>query len=181
MWWWSSREWSRRRDGDFGRWLLAFGQTRCRRLRRLCSGQQPIAKRQQPLRSPRMPLRLYNTLTHQLEEFRPGDPSRVTFYSCGPTVYDDAHIGNFRSFLAADVLRRWIESPLCALANDPTRSVGVPRTVVHVMNITDVGHMTDDAEGGESGEDRMAVAGRRLLEQKKAGKLPANSKLDPSN
>src|ERR1051326_1033936 len=128
-----------------------------------------------------MPLRLYNTLTRQLEEFRPGDPSRVTFYSCGPTVYDDAHIGNFRSFLAADVLRRWIESPLCALANDPTRSVGVPRTVVHVMNITDVGHMTDDAEGGESGEDRMAVAGRRLLEQKKAGKLPANSKLDPSN
>jgi len=58
-----------------------------------------------------MPLRFYNTLTHQLEPFRPADPAKVTFYTCGPTVYDDAHIGNFRSFLAADVLRRWIESP----------------------------------------------------------------------
>ena len=128
-----------------------------------------------------MPLRLYNTLTRRMEEFRPADPSRVTFYSCGPTVYDDAHIGNFRSFLAADVLRRWIESPLCDLANDTPATRGKPRRVVHVMNITDVGHMTDDAEGGESGEDRMAVAGRRLLEQKKAGTLPADSKLDPSN
>jgi cysteinyl-tRNA synthetase len=49
------------------------------------------------------------------------------------------------------------------------------------MNITDVGHMTDDAEGGESGEDRMAVAGRRLAEAKKAGKLPAGSSLDPTD
>jgi len=105
----------------------------------------------------------------------------VTFYSCGPTVYDDAHVGNFRSFLAADVLRRWIESPLCDLQNDPARPGG--RSVVHVMNITDVGHMTDDAEGGENGEDRMAVAGKRLLEAKKSGKLPAgtDTNLDPSN
>lgn len=105
----------------------------------------------------------------------------MTFYSCGPTVYDDAHVGNFRSFLAADVLRRWIESPLCDLQNDPARPGG--RSVVHVMNITDVGHMTDDAEGGENGEDRMAVAGKRLLEAKKSGKLPAgtDTNLDPSN
>jgi cysteinyl-tRNA synthetase len=123
-----------------------------------------------------MPLRLYNTLTRRLEEFRPADPARITFYSCGPTVYDDAHIGNFRSFLAADVLRRWIESPLCELANDPA---GKPRRVVHVMNITDVGHMTDDAEGGESGEDRMAVAGRRLLEAKKQGKVTGD--VDPAD
>ncbi len=119
-----------------------------------------------------------------MEEFRPADPSRVTFYSCGPTVYDDAHIGNFRSFLAADVLRRWVESPLCEIAGTEARrheGTKAGRQVVHVMNITDVGHMTDDAEGGESGEDRMAVAGRRLLEQKKAGKLPADSKLDPAN
>src|SRR5262245_19304036 len=128
-----------------------------------------------------MPLRLYNSLTRRLDPFVPTDPSRVTFYSCGPTVYDDAHIGNFRSFLAADVLRRWIESPLCELANDTSATRGKARRVVHVMNITDVGHMTDDAEGGEAGEDRMAVAGRRLLEQKKAGKLPADAKLDPSN
>ncbi|MBL0871064.1 MAG: cysteine--tRNA ligase [Phycisphaerales bacterium] len=128
-----------------------------------------------------MPLRLYNSLSRQLEPFTPRDPSRVTFYSCGPTVYDDAHVGNFRSFLAADVLRRWIESPLCDLQNDPAKSTG--RKVVHVMNITDVGHMTDDAEGGENGEDRMAVAGKRLLEAKKSGKLPAgtDTNLDPTN
>jgi hypothetical protein len=67
------------------------------------------------------------------------------------------------------------------MANDTAATKGKPRRVVHVMNITDVGHMTDDAEGGELGEDRMAVAGKRLLEQKKAGKLPADAKLDPSN
>lgn len=130
-----------------------------------------------------MPLRLYNSLTRQVEDFQPRDPRRVTFYSCGPTVYDDAHIGNFRSFLAADVLRRWIESPLCELANDPAPPGANARTVVHVMNITDVGHMTDDAEGGEQGEDRMAVAGKRLLEAKKSGKLPpgAATELDPTN
>lgn len=127
-----------------------------------------------------MPLRLYNTLTRKVEPFQPGDPSHITFYSCGPTVYDDAHIGNFRSFLAADLLRRWIESPLCELANDTDASRRA-RRVTHVMNITDVGHMTDDAEGGEQGEDRMAVAGRRIAEAKKSGKLPADAKVDPSD
>ena len=129
------------------------------------------------------PLRLYNTLTRQLEPFIPADPARVTFYSCGPTVYDDAHIGNFRSFLAADLLRRWVESPLCRLARSKDDAEGAPgpRQVVHVMNITDVGHMTDDAEGGEQGEDRMAVAGRRIAEAKKSGKLPADAKVDPGN
>ncbi|MDX2147133.1 MAG: cysteine--tRNA ligase [Planctomycetota bacterium] len=122
------------------------------------------------------PLRLYNTLTRQVEAFQPADPGRVTFYSCGPTVYDDAHIGNFRSFLAADTLRRWLESPWCLVSN----RLG-PREVVQVMNITDVGHMTDDAEGGETGEDRMAVAGRRLQEAKKAGKLPAGVEINPSD
>src|SRR5438045_6908165 len=120
-----------------------------------------------------MPLRLHNSLSRRVEPLIPIDPRRVTFYSCGPTVYDDAHIGNFRSCLAADVLRRWIESPLCELENDPPRKGG--RRVVHVMNITDVGHMTDDAEGGESGEDRMAVAGRRLREAKKQGTVGAEA------
>ena len=147
-----------------------------------------------------MPLKLYNTLTRQLEPLRPIDPAHVTFYTCGPTVYDDAHIGNFRSFLAADVLRRFIESPLCELdlgtatlrvasssdtpSANATRGVAVPTTprrVTHVMNITDVGHMTDDDSADGEGEDKMAVAGRRLLEQKKVGKLPADSKLDPNN
>src|SRR3954463_7922251 len=128
-----------------------------------------------------MPLRLYNTLTRKTEPFVPADPSHVTFYTCGPTVYDDAHIGNFRSFLAADVLRRWIESPLCEVEGPDGKPVAGPRRVVHVMNITDVGHMTDDAEGGEHGEDRMAVAGKRLLEAKKSGALPADAKIDPSD
>ncbi len=132
-----------------------------------------------------MPLTLINTLTRRPEPFRPRDPSRVTFYSCGPTVYDFAHIGNFRSFLAADLLRRWIESPWCELANETPEQRAQRerggRTVVHVMNITDVGHMTDDAEGGERGEDRMAVAGRRLLEAKKSGTLPADAIADPGD
>ena len=58
-----------------------------------------------------MDLRIHNTLTGEQDVFRPLDPEgrRVTFYSCGPTVYDYAHIGNFRSFLNADVLRRTLE------------------------------------------------------------------------
>jgi cysteinyl-tRNA synthetase len=128
-----------------------------------------------------MPLRLYNTLTRKLEPLVPSDPAYVTFYTCGPTVYDDAHIGNFRSFLAADVLRRWIESPLCELDDGKGGVHRGSRTVTHVMNITDVGHMTDDAEGGEEGEDRMAVAGKRLAEAKKSGKLPADAKIDPND
>lgn len=119
-------------------------------------------------------------MTRRVEAFSPLDPERVTFYSCGPTVYDDAHIGNFRSFLAADVLRRWIESPWCEVQGARGAHRG-PRRVVHVMNITDVGHMTDDAAGGESGEDRMAVAGRRLAEAKKSGKLPAGVEVDPGD
>ncbi len=112
-----------------------------------------------------MPLHLYNTLTRTTELFLPVDPGRVTFYTCGPTVYDDAHIGNFRAFLAADLLRRWIESPLCELENDARsdeeRAKG--RRVVHVMNITDVGHMTDDSNADGGGEDKMAAAARRLV------------------
>lgn len=135
-----------------------------------------------------MPLSLYNTWTRRIEEFIPADPDggsgpigAITFYTCGPTVYDDAHIGNFRSFLAADVLRRWIESPLCEIRTADGSVRSGPRRVLHVMNITDVGHMTDDA--GEEGEDRMQVAGRRLMEAKKAGKLPAEqaAKIDPSD
>lgn len=128
-----------------------------------------------------MPLKIYNTLTHKLEDFVAADPFRVTFYTCGPTVYDDAHVGNFRSFLAADLLRRWIESPICEIVSREGQLTAGPRRVVHVMNITDVGHMTDDAEGGENGEDRMAVAGRRIAEAKKSGKLPADADINPGD
>ncbi len=143
-------------------------------------------------------MRLYNTLSGKLEEFVPLDPSgsRITFYTCGPTVYDFAHIGNFRSFLAADVLRRWIESPLCELGGgarmvEPNLGHGTPRTqthaaprvVVQVMNITDVGHMVDDSAADGGGEDKMAAAAQRLAEAKKSGKLPAEvaAKIDPND
>ncbi len=115
----------------------------------------------------RMALRLYNTLTRSIEPFRPAHPPRVTFYSCGPTVYDFAHIGNFRSFLAADVLRRYLEFSGC--------------TVRHVMNMTDVGHMVDDEAADGGGPDKLEVARQRLLESKKAGQLPAGVDLDPND
>ncbi|MBK9314272.1 MAG: cysteine--tRNA ligase [Acidobacteria bacterium] len=69
-------------------------------------------------------LKLYNTLTNQVEEFQPLDPPDVRMYVCGPTVYDFAHIGNFRTFLFADLLRRYIKYKGYRLR--------------HVMNITDV-------------------------------------------
>lgn len=130
---------------------------------------------------PTKPLKLYNTLTKRSEPVVVGDPSRVTFYTCGPTVYDDSHIGNFRSFLAADLLRRWIESPLCTLTDESGALHAGPREVAHVMNITDVGHMTDDDVADGSGEDKMQVAGRRLLEAKKSGRLPEGVDVDPSD
>ena len=71
-----------------------------------------------------MSLRLYNTLTRRVEDFAPLDPRSVTLYSCGPTVWNYAHIGNFRTFLFVDLLRRWLEAS------------GYP--VYHIMNLTDV-------------------------------------------
>lgn len=95
-------------------------------------------------------LKLKNSYTKRLEVFQPLDPrgERVTMYSCGPTVYSFAHIGNFRSFLMADVLRRVLERN--------------GYQVRHVMNITDVGHMTEDHLADAGGEDKLAVAARKL-------------------
>jgi len=114
-------------------------------------------------------LRFYNTLTRRVEPFVPLDPEgqTVTFYACGPTVYDFAHIGNFRSFLAGDILRRTLEL--------------LGYEVRQVMNLTDVGHMTDDQAADGEGEDKMEVAARRLREAKKAGTLPEGSDVDPSD
>ncbi|UCF19736.1 MAG: cysteine--tRNA ligase [Gemmatimonadota bacterium] len=75
-----------------------------------------------------MPLRLYNTLSRRVEEFRPLDDGRVSMYTCGPTVYDRAHIGNFRTFLSEDVLRRYLEWK--------------GYRVVQVRNLTDVDDRT---------------------------------------
>ena len=88
--------------------------------------------------------------------------------SCGPTVYDYATIGNFRSFLNADLLRRTLE----LLGYD----------VRHVMNMTDVGHMTEDDLLDGGGEDKMAAAARRLREANERGELPQDAAdLDPGN
>src|SRR5579884_2123281 len=71
-----------------------------------------------------MTLRLYNTLSSAVDEFRPLNDNEVRMYACGPTVYDYGHIGNFRTFIAVDILRRFL------------RQSGYK--VRHVMNITDV-------------------------------------------
>src|SRR5450759_1660811 len=80
-------------------------------------------------------LKLYNTLTKKIEEFSPRDPDLVTLYCCGPTVYDYATIGNFRTYMMTDILVRAL------------RHFGY--TVKFVMNITDVGHLVSDTDTGE--------------------------------
>ena len=95
--------------------------------------------------SPQPPptLHLYNSLGRELQEFRPREAGKVGLYCCGPTVYLDQHIGNMRAFLFEDFLRRTLEV--------------LGFQVTHVMNITDVGHLTDDAD---TGEDKMLKSAR---------------------
>ena len=85
-----------------------------------------------------MPLYLHNTLTRKKEEFKPLTENKVGMYTCGPTVYNYAHIGNLRSYVFADVLRRAFEY--------------FDYEVDQIMNITDIGHLASDAD---SGEDKM--------------------------
>ncbi|MGE5460008.1 MAG: class I tRNA ligase family protein, partial [Solirubrobacterales bacterium] len=87
-------------------------------------------------------MRLYNTLTRRLDEVVPVDDRHVRMYTCGPTVYRYAHIGNLRTFLLADLVRRGLEFE--------------GYRVTQVLNITDVGHMTDDTS--DAGRDRMDIA-----------------------
>src|SRR5215470_187774 len=89
-------------------------------------------------------LRLYNTLTRETGEFAPASKPAVGMYSCGPTVYADQHIGNIRAYVFADTLKR-------ALTWKGFR-------VRHVINITDVGHLTSDADVGD---DKLELAARR--------------------
>jgi cysteinyl-tRNA synthetase len=123
-----------------------------------------------------MPTRFYNTLAHEPQTFVPLEPgpdatnplagATVKMYTCGPTVYDYAHIGNFRAFLFADLLRRYLEF----------RGAKVKQ----VMNMTDVGHMTDDSAADAQGDDKMVKAGENLKkESKKSGKALVENPDDP--
>lgn len=87
---------------------------------------------------------LYNTLSKKVEEFVPNEDGKVKMYTCGPTVYHFAHIGNLRSYIMEDVLEKYL------------RFVGYE--VKRVMNITDVGHLSSD---GDTGEDKMLAGARR--------------------
>ena len=89
-------------------------------------------------------MKLYNTLSKGVEEFIPNNDKVVKMYTCGPTVYHFAHIGNLRTYISEDIL----EKSLKYLGYEVDR----------VMNITDVGHLVGD---GDSGEDKMAVASKR--------------------
>ena len=89
-------------------------------------------------------MKLYNSATHMKEDFVPNHPDIVKMYTCGPTVYHFAHIGNLRSYIMEDILEKYL------------RYAGY--NVKRVMNITDVGHLTSDAD---EGEDKMLKGARR--------------------
>ena len=89
-------------------------------------------------------MKIYNTLSHKIEEFIPNEPGKVSMYTCGPTVYHFAHIGNLRSYIMEDILEKYM------------RYSGLD--VKRVMNITDVGHLTSD---GDTGEDKMLKGAKR--------------------
>ena len=91
-----------------------------------------------------MSIKFFNTLTRKKEEFKPIDEKEIKMYSCGPTVYYYAHIGNLRAYLFMDNLRRVLKYNGYRLK--------------HVMNITDVGHLVSDAD---EGEDKMMKAAKR--------------------
>ena len=88
-------------------------------------------------------MKLYNTMSRRVEEFVPIVPGKVSMYCCGPTVYNYAHIGNLRTFIFEDVLKRTL--------------MRAGYSVLHAMNITDVGHLTGD---GDDGEDKMEKRSR---------------------
>ena len=88
-------------------------------------------------------LKLFNSLTRQLEPFQPVHPGEARVYSCGPTVYNYPHIGNMRAYVFADTLGRVLSYKGYKLT--------------HIINITDVGHLTDDADAGEDKMEKMAA------------------------
>lgn len=91
-----------------------------------------------------MDIKLFNTMSRSVEIFKPLNEGEVSIYTCGPTVYHFAHIGNLRTYVSQDIMKRMF------LANG--------YRVKHIMNITDVGHLTSD---GDTGEDKMEKGSRR--------------------
>src|SRR3989338_6277907 len=90
-------------------------------------------------------MKLYSTLSRKIEEFEPLSPPNVGLYACGPTVYDYTHIGHLRKYINDDILVRTL------------RANGYK--VRHVMNITDVGHLTSDQDAGE---DKLEAGAKKL-------------------
>ena len=89
-------------------------------------------------------MRIYNTLTKKVEEFIPHNKDEVKMYTCGPTVYHYAHIGNLRTYIFEDILEKSLNF--------------LGYNVKRVMNITDVGHLQSDAD---TGEDKMLMGAKR--------------------
>ena len=89
-------------------------------------------------------MKIYNTLTKRQEEFIPNEDSVVKMYTCGPTVYNYAHIGNLRTYIFEDILEKGLEY--------------LGYNVLRVMNVTDVGHLENDSDDGE---DKMQKSAQR--------------------
>ena len=89
-------------------------------------------------------MKIYNTLSHKEEVFIPWEEGKVSFYTCGPTVYHYAHIGNMRNYIGHDILDKTL------------RFIGFD--VTRCMNITDVGHLTSDSD---SGDDKMVASAKK--------------------
>jgi cysteinyl-tRNA synthetase len=89
-------------------------------------------------------MKLYNTLTRKIENFVPHNENEVTMYTCGPTVYHYAHIGNLRTYIMEDILEKTLKY--------------IGYNVKRCMNITDVGHLSSDSD---SGEDKMLKVAKR--------------------
>ena len=89
-------------------------------------------------------MKIYNTLTRKVEEFIPNDKENVTMYTCGPTVYHFAHIGNLRTYIMEDIFEKTLKY--------------IGYNVKRAMNITDVGHLTSDAD---TGDDKMVKGAKR--------------------
>src|SRR5690606_5601829 len=95
------------------------------------------------------PLHLFNSLTREIETFAPLHPGEARVYSCGPTVYNYPHIGNMRAYVFADVLGRTLSWK--------------GYTLTHIVNITDVGHLTDDADAGEDKLEKAALVQKQSI------------------